>query len=121
MVFMLQEMKIKVHSEIRTLTMHSPARRVATLKERINFQNRTLSLSAMRMLKDCRMALSMLDEKLKDLNPLAVLKRGYSITRILPDKRIVRDATEVSMGDHVNVTLAEGGLDCLIEKIHSGK
>jgi len=71
------------------------------------------------MLKDYRMALSLLEEKLKDLSPLAVLKRGYSITRTLPDKRIVRDGADVNMGDHVNVTLAEGGLDCLIEKIHS--
>ena len=67
------------------------------------------------------MAFSLLDEKLKDLSPHAVLKRGYSITRILPDKKILRDAADASMGERVNVTLAEGGLDCLIEKTHSGK
>jgi len=121
MVFMLQEMKIRVHSEIRALTMHTPATRVASLKEKISFQSRTLSLTAVRMLKDYRMAFSLLQEKLKDLSPLAVLKRGYSITRTLPDKRVVRDGADVNMGDHVNVTLAEGGLDCLIEKIHSGE
>ncbi len=118
MVFMLQEMKIRVHSEIRALTMHSPTTRVASLKEKISFQSRTLSLTAVRMLKDYRMALSLLEEKLKDLSPLAVLKRGYSVTRTLPEKRIIRDVADVNQGDQVNVTLAEGGLDCLIEKIH---
>jgi exodeoxyribonuclease VII large subunit len=120
MVFMIQEMKIRVHSEIRALTLHNPANRVAALKEKLKFQNRTLSLTAVRMIKDYRMAHSLLGEKLNDLNPLAVLRRGYSITRILPDKKIIRDVDDVSMGDRVNVTLAEGGLDCLIEKIHSG-
>jgi exodeoxyribonuclease VII large subunit len=121
MVFMLQEMKIRVHSETRALTLHSPATRVASLKEKINYQSRTLSLAAFRMLKDYQMSFSLLEEKLKDLSPLAVLKRGYSITRILPDKNIVRDSADVNMGDHVNVTLAEGGIDCLVEKIHSGE
>ncbi len=121
MVFMLQEMKIRVHSEIRALALHSPAARVASLKEKMDFQGRTLSLTAFRMLKDYRMALSLWEEKLKDLSPLAVLKRGYSITRILPEKRIIRDVADVKQGDQVNVTLAEGGLDCLIEKIHPGE
>ncbi len=121
MSFMLQEMKIRVHSEIRSLSLYSPATRVASLKEKINFQSRTFSLAAVRMLKDYRMALSMMEEKLKDLSPLAVLKRGYSITRILPEKRIIRDVADVKKGARVNVTLAEGGLDCLIEKIYSGK
>ena len=71
------------------------------------------------MFKDYRMALSLLEEKMKDLSPFAVLKRGYSITRILPEKKIIRDVTEIKQGDQVNVTLAEGGLDCLVEKIHS--
>lgn len=121
MVFILQEQKIRMHSNIRALTIQSPANRVASLKEKINFQSRTLSLSAGRILKDYRMALSLLDEKLKDLNPHAVLKRGYSITRILPGNKIIRDATEVNMGERVNVTLAEGGLDCLVEKTYYGK
>jgi exodeoxyribonuclease VII large subunit len=55
------------------------------------------------------------------LSPYAVLNRGYSITRILPEKKIIRKGTDVKKGDQVNVTLAEGGLDCLIEKIYSGE
>ena len=121
MAFMLQEMKIRVHSDIRALAIHSPANRVASFKEKISFLSRTLSTTAARVVKDHRMAFSLLDGKLKDLSPHAVLKRGYSITRILPDKKIIRDAAEVSMGERVNVTLAEGGLDCLIEKTYSGK
>jgi exodeoxyribonuclease VII large subunit len=121
MTFMLREIKTRMQSESRSLALHSPVVRVASLKEKLAFRHKDLSLLAVRMFKDYRMALSLLEEKMKDLSPYAVLKRGYSITRVLPEKKIIRDVTDVKMGDQVNVTLAEGGLDCLIEKIHSGK
>ncbi len=68
-------------------------------------------------LKDHRMALSLFKEKTKDLNPLSILKRGYSITRKLPEKKVLKDVTGVKKGDHINVILAEGEMDCRIEKI----
>jgi exodeoxyribonuclease VII large subunit len=73
-----------------------------------------------RGIKLTRMDLSVLEEKMKDLNPLSVLKRGYSITWKLPEKEVLRDASAVKTGDHVEVLLAEGELQCLIEKTRSG-
>ena len=119
MTFMLREIKTRIYSESRTLALHSPAARMASLREKLAFRQEALSLTAVRMFKDYRMALSLLEEKMKDLSPYAVLKRGYSITRILPENKIIRNVTDVKQGDQVNVTLAEGGLDCLVEKIHS--
>ncbi len=54
--------------------------------------------------------------KLSSLSPLAILERGYSITRMLPSLRIVRDADEVQTGDHVAVKLFKGTLFCNIER-----
>ena len=119
MTFMLREIKTRMQSESRSLALHSPAVRMASMREKLAFRHQALSILAVRMFKDYRMALSLLEEKMKDLSPFAVLKRGYSITRILPEKKIIRDVTEIKQGDQVNVTLAEGGLDCLVEKIHS--
>ena len=119
MTFMLREMKTRMHSESRSIALHSPAARIASLREKLAFRLQALSIVALRMVKDHRMALSLLEEKLKDLSPYAVLKRGYSITRLLPDKKIIRKGIDVKKGDQVNVTLAEGGIDCLIEKIYS--
>jgi exodeoxyribonuclease VII large subunit len=90
---------------------------ITSLAQKIDFQNRAMALLISRRLNDSGMALSLFESKMKDLSPLAVLKRGYSITRRLPDKSIVKGASVVREGDRVNVTLAEGALDCLIEKI----
>jgi exodeoxyribonuclease VII large subunit len=56
-----------------------------------------------------------MDTRLRGLSPLAILARGYSITRRLPDGRIVRDSSQVASGRRVHVTLASGALVCRVE------
>lgn len=45
------------------------------------------------------------------VNPSAILNRGYSITRTLPDGRIVMDAKDVSPGQLLEIQLSHGKLD----------
>jgi len=51
---------------------------------------------------------------LASLNPLAVLKRGYSIARRLPDGLIIRRATDVPIGQEIEILIAEGKLGAKI-------
>jgi exodeoxyribonuclease VII large subunit len=48
--------------------------------------------------------------RLETLNPTAILARGYSITRSLPDHRIVRAAGQTRLGALLEVQLARGRL-----------
>jgi exodeoxyribonuclease VII large subunit len=52
--------------------------------------------------------------KINALSPLAILDRGYALCR---DARgaVIKRAADVSRGDRVRVTLAEGELDCMVE------
>jgi exodeoxyribonuclease VII large subunit len=54
--------------------------------------------------------------KLDTLSPLAILGRGYSVCRQLPDLSIVTRAASVAEGGRVEVLLAEGGLICRVEE-----
>ena len=56
-----------------------------------------------------------LTSRLNALNPKSVLERGYSITRVLPQRTVVRDAHQVGLNDSVEITLASGILQCRIE------
>ncbi len=58
--------------------------------------------------------------KLNALGPVSILNRGYSITRTKMDKKIVNDAALVSTGQHLEVILAKGMLNCIVEgkKLH---
>jgi len=44
------------------------------------------------------------------LNPTAILKRGYSITRTIPDASIVKTTHSVTIGQNLEVMLAKGTL-----------
>jgi exodeoxyribonuclease VII large subunit len=119
MSFMIMDRKRSLAAGERALILHSPSKIVVGLKQRIEFQSRSMALMVARKVKDCRMEISMLQEKLKDMSPLSVLGRGYSITLKLPERWVLRSSSRVSQGDRVSVKLAEGELECLVEKIVS--
>jgi exodeoxyribonuclease VII large subunit len=52
---------------------------------------------------------------LKERSPLAILQRGYSITRDAAGK-IVRDAEAVALGNDISVRLARGELGATIKE-----
>ena len=58
-----------------------------------------------------------LSTKLEAINPSAILKRGYSITRTLPDCLVVRQPEDVALDQQVDVMIAGGHLICRIERI----
>ncbi len=53
---------------------------------------------------------------LNALNPIAILDRGYSITRTVADGRIITDPDVVAINDDINVMIAKGNLKCRIER-----
>lgn len=61
-----------------------------------------------------RAALEALSGRLVALSPQATLARGYAIVRT--DNGILRSATELSAGTHVDVQLAEGGFGARVEE-----
>jgi len=57
-----------------------------------------------------------LDSRLESLSPQGVLSRGYSISRKLPERKILRDAREVSKGDEVEIQLHKGRLNTRVTR-----
>ncbi len=113
----IKERQKNVRGESRALLLYSPIKLLGSLEQQINFQRRALILMILKRLKENRMALSHFGERLKDLNPSSVMERGYSITRKLPEKVILKDVSGLAKGDQVGVTLAKGELVCQIEKV----
>ena len=65
----------------------------------------------------CESALRESSIKLDTLNPAAILSRGYSITRTIPEHAVVHSSEEVSKREEVEVLLAKGKLKCKITEV----
>ena len=62
--------------------------------------------------------LSALAGRLDAISPLAVLGRGYSVTRRAADGRALTDAGDVGAGDRIETRLARGSLSARVEAVH---
>ena len=56
-------------------------------------------------------------EKMASLNPLNILSRGYSLTLLLPDKRILKDAADAGIGSCIQTKLFNGGLISTVTEV----
>jgi exodeoxyribonuclease VII large subunit len=74
-----------------------------------------LALQYRKVLDSDRLLLQESVSKLESLSPLAVLSRGYSITYLKPDMRVVRKASDVRPGSEVRIRLSEGQIECRVE------
>ena len=55
--------------------------------------------------------------RLDSLSPLAVLGRGYSLTRLLPSGVIVRGAAQTRPGDAIEILLHQGAVEARVERL----
>jgi exodeoxyribonuclease VII large subunit len=58
--------------------------------------------------------IEMLEQRIRSGNPLVLLEKGYAIPLIEGER--VRSVKGVKRGDKITLVLADGRLDCLIEK-----
>jgi exodeoxyribonuclease VII large subunit len=56
-------------------------------------------------------------DRLNALSPLAVLSRGYSLSMVVLDGAIIKDANKVNLGDKVKTVLSKGALISRVEEI----
>ena len=59
-----------------------------------------------------------LSDKLNFLNPESILKRGYSITRFVSDKKVIVNSNRVKQNDRIEVILSKGSLITKVEEVN---
>ncbi|HVP35476.1 MAG TPA: exodeoxyribonuclease VII large subunit [Terriglobales bacterium] len=62
-------------------------------------------------------SLSLVSGKLNVLSPLAVLERGFSVTRKLPEMEIIKDANSLRLKDEIDVKFYKGMIEAEVKKI----
>ncbi len=101
---------------IARLRLNHPGKQAKLLQGTLKQTNDRLIALTRNHLTNKRHRLQAAAARLNALSPLAVLERGYSITRAVTDKRIITDPDSVALNDQIDVRVARGNLTCRIER-----
>jgi exodeoxyribonuclease VII large subunit len=111
----LQVRRERLFWRVKKLSAHSPNETIRGHKATIELKCSKIKNLIQKMIIIEKSRLEGATGKLSALGPPAVLARGYSITRSLPDGKVVRDSRRVDIGQALRVIVAKGSLTCKIE------
>ena len=98
------------------LNRQSPALTLRRTEERLGNLSLRLEHAVGRRISGAAESLRVASGTLHAVSPLAVLSRGYSIARRLPELSVVRDSREIRPGDRIELSLAAGSALCRVEE-----
>jgi exodeoxyribonuclease VII large subunit len=98
------------------LRSRSPLSRIAAASALLSQLRVRLASSAAHNAKTSRARFAEVVGRLESLSPLGVLARSYSVTR-LPSGEVVRSATQVEVGDALEILLHQGALGARVTEV----
>ena len=105
-----QRQQVRLNSS--RLVLLSPRRAIAACRQHLEQAGQRLLSNWRRAQQTRRRHLEYCRSHLEQLNPLAILQRGYAVATLLPQETVIRDALQVPTGAAVRVRVARGRMDC---------
>lgn len=96
-----------------------PTHRIMQQREQFDGLRHRLALAATAGLRSKRQSLESAMGKLDTLSPLATLHRGYSITRVMPNRELLQQTRQVQPGDQLETRVMDGTLISVVASIGS--
>ncbi|PWB68838.1 exodeoxyribonuclease VII large subunit [candidate division GN15 bacterium] len=106
--YLVDHARLELGSLMSRSVYTRPLDRVQQQQQRLDDLVRLLMFGGKMRLAEHRNALSLSVSRLDGLSPLKVLVRGYSVSRSLPDRKVLKSAREVKPGDRMETILADG-------------
>jgi exodeoxyribonuclease VII large subunit len=111
--------KDKLAGVTSSYAMRQPFDKLHRLQQRLDEFAQRLNLNITHALNTEREKLSGIAGKLESLNPLSVLKRGYTITTKLENNKPLREVKDVNKGDKIKTRFSKGSVISAILSIES--
>lgn len=111
----VREMGMRLNQMEARVRLRSPVFMAERLGMALEHQRMALYAFMRTTMASRKQAFNATEVKLNALSPLAILRRGYSITRTLPDLTVVKDVDQVDVGRRVEVTVSKGSMCCMVE------
>jgi exodeoxyribonuclease VII large subunit len=98
------------------LNTHNPLIHMRKAHEKLDQIHNNILTYQKIYLNNKRSFLRELNARLNALSPNAILSRGYSITRTMPDQIVVRDPQQVNIEQDLEIMVAKGSLICRVKR-----
>lgn len=99
----------------KTVRINSPRMKIAAWEQSLERVRSAISVNIHKKLDNADNALRRSAQSIADLNPLAVLARGYSAVTV--GEKIIKSVEDVAIGDKINVKMSDGSVSAVVENI----
>lgn len=117
---LLAEPRHRVEVARARLTSRHPRRLIEDERQRFDQAARRLQSTGERLLEPAVATLNALGLRLAPMSPFAPLERGYALAR-RTDGRVINRFDQVASGDHIDVMLGKGALDCRVDDVRKDR
>ena len=108
--------RIRIASAARHVEATSPTAKLEAMRSKVASAEKLINLKMLGVLDAKKSNLARCVSRLEDVNPLAVLKRGYSMT--LDERGVVVTQTgQIEVGDGISVVVSDGCFKARVEEI----
>ena len=105
-----QRARLRLDSVASRRCFSRPLERIQEQSHRLDDLEGRLKRGMKQAIESSKQQLQSFASSLNALSPLAVLERGYSLTKRISDGALVRDASTVAVGDQISTLLAHGSV-----------
>ncbi|MBU1998476.1 MAG: exodeoxyribonuclease VII large subunit [Candidatus Omnitrophota bacterium] len=119
MEFSVQELFASLNNRLATLrhSLKSPWDRLSEKAQLVDELSAALKNNMVNYLKLIKERASAYIQRLEALSPLAVLSRGYSLSMLMPETGIIKNAARLKKGDKIKTVLEKGSFLSTVEEV----
>ena len=116
----LRQERQRVDALARSRSLRDPCAYLNDRRLRLDYMQQRLSAAATNIVSRRRERFVRLTAKLDAMSPLRVLGRGYTLVQNR-EKRVIKSIKDISAGDTVSISLADGRADAVIQEVSEWK
>ena len=114
----LEKLNAQLQNQSALLMHLSPTDQIERDQAQLSRLKQRLDQTIIGRLQESRTRFENTSQALHAISPLATLSRGYAIVTDPADKRIIRSADQLAVGQQISARLGKGSLSCIVEEIN---
>lgn len=113
----VRDSRSRLAAIVRSPAMIRPEGMLESRYQRLDNQVRLLHLLTIKRRDTFQQRAALLTSRLEVLSPLAVLARGYSVTRTIPGREVMQSTGDVEPGHSLETTVLDGAVESTVTRI----